>query len=587
MYFSQIRVSPEDPDLLYTVDQQVAKSRDGGVTWETLDGFGHVDQHALWIDPADHDHILIGNDGSVDVSYDQGETWESLRSWAVGQPYHASVDMRRPYYVCTGLQDNGSWCGPSSTRTGPILAEDWYGVGGGDGFYTAVDPTNHEMVYSESQNGNVRRIDMATGEQTSIRPRMSSNRGPGNIRPEPAAGTVIRWNWNTPFQISPHNPRTLFVGGNRLFISRDQGDTWTMTEDLSKDIDRDDIRLMGMKNDMPRCDQIRTRGQDCILSRNDGVSNWSAAVSVAESPLVPGVLWVGTDDGNIQVSRNGGATWMEVSRNLPGGTTEYYVSRVEASWHDPATAFVSIDGHKSGDLKPYVFVTRDYGASWEDITGNLPEYGNDENLLYVGTEFGFFVSGSEGEWVKFMPGLATVRIDDVLVHPRDNDLVLSTHGRSVYIMDDITVLQDYSEEILNEPVHLFEPREAVLWKRDARQSRSVTGDKTWRGESAPAGTAISYWLAAEASGVEITITDAVTGDVFRHMDGSGHMGTNRVQWNLRGDRPENGQQGGGGFGRGNQGPMAQPGIYRVTLTVNGQSYEQNVTVVEDIWMGMR
>jgi hypothetical protein len=594
MYFSQIRVSPQDPDLVYTVDQRVQKSLDGGVTWRTYTSFGHVDQHALWIDPADHDHILIGNDGSVDVSWDQGETWESLRTWAVGQPYHASVDMRRPYYVCTGLQDNGTWCGPSSMRTGEILPQDWYRAGGGDGFYTAVDPTDHNVIFSESQNGNVRRINMRTGEQTGIRPRTTSLIARSNIQPEPPAGMAIRWNWNTPFQISPHNPRTIYVGGNRLFISRDRGETWTMTEDLSKNVDRDRIRLMGMRNELPRCNQISARGLECILSRNDGVSMWSAAVSLAESPIVPGLLWVGTDDGNIQMSRDGGATWTEVSRNLPGGTTRYYVSRVEASHHDAATAFVSIDGHKSGDLKPYVYVTRDYGASWTDITGNLPEFGNvntvrqdprNSDLLYAGTEFGFFISGSEGEWVKFMPGLPTVRIDDVLVHPRDNDLVLATHGRSIYVMDDVTVLQDYSEEILGEPVHLFQPREAVLWKRDVRQGRSVTGDKNWTGENAPPGTAISYWLASGASGVDITITDLRTGEVFRRLEGTGRMGTNRVQWDLRGERPENGQQG-GGFG-GNQRPTAEPGVYGVTLTVNGQSFQRNVTVLEDIWMDMR
>jgi photosystem II stability/assembly factor-like uncharacterized protein len=477
MYFSQIRVSPEDPDLVYTVDQQVQKSRDGGVTWDTYRSFGHVDQHALWINPANHDHVMIGNDGSVDVSYDQGETWESLRTWAVGQPYHASVDMRRPYYVCTGLQDNGSWCGPSSVRGGSILPQDWYRVGGGDGFYTQVDPTEHTMVFAESQNGNLRRINLSTGEQTGIRPRTAGRQQPSNIRPEPPEGTEIRWNWNTPFLLSPHNPRTILAGGNRLFISRDRGDTWTMTEDLTKNIDRDQIRILGQRNDLPRCNQISARGQECILSRNDGVSMWSAITTVTESPIVPGQLWVGTDDGNIQVSQDGGATWRDVSRTLPGGTTRYYVSRVEASWHDPTTAFVSIDGHKSGDLRPYVYMTQDLGETWQDITGDLPQYGNvntvrqdprSESILYVGTEFGFFISGEVGSWVKFMPGLPTVRIDDVLVHPRDNDLVLSTHGRSVYVMDDITPLQQYTLDILAEPAHLFEPGHPAFPLRDRR-----------------------------------------------------------------------------------------------------------------------
>jgi photosystem II stability/assembly factor-like uncharacterized protein len=609
MYFSQIRVSPSDPDLVYTVDQQVQKSTDGGETWETLDGYGHVDQHAFWINPDNHDHMMIGNDGSVDVTYDQGATWESLRTWAVGQPYHASVDMQRPYWVCTGLQDNGSWCGPSSVRGGDILPQDWFRAGGGDGFYTQIDPTDPAIIFSESQNGNVRRMSLRTGEQVSIRPRAPGGRGgrgggggggggrgggaPSNIVPTPGEDTEIRWNWNTPFLLSPNNPRTIYVAGNRLFISRDRGDTWTMSPDLTKDIRKDDIELMGVRNDVPRCDQLE-RGQDCILSRNDGVSNWSAGVSIAESPIVPGILWVGTDDGNIQVSRDGGATWTEVSRNLPGGTTRYYVSRVEASYFDPATAYVSIDGHKSDDLRPYVYVTRDYGQSWESIASNLPEFGNvntirqdprNEDILYVGTEFGFFISGDEGqEWHRFMNDLPVVRIDDVLVHPRDNDLVLATHGRSVYVMDDITPLQATTDEVLMSEVHLFEPREAVLWKADRRRSRSVTGDKNWTGESAPDGTAISYWLADEADEVSIAIHDAVTGELFRTLEGTIEAGLNRAQWDLRGERPQNGRgRGGGGFG-GGQGPEAEPGVYRVRLTVDGAVHETTVRVLEDIWL---
>jgi photosystem II stability/assembly factor-like uncharacterized protein len=598
MYFSQIRVSPSDPDLLYTVDQRVQKSRDGGQTWETLNGFGHVDQHALWINPADHDHILLGNDGSVDVTYDQGETWESLRSWAVGQPYHVSVDMQRPYWVCTGLQDNGSWCGPSSNRGSDILPQDWFRAGGGDGFYTQIDPTNPNIIYSESQNGNVRRMDLSTGEQVTIRPRGPGGRGggregrnpEGNIRPVPAEGTQIRWNWNTPILLSPHNPSTIYVAGNRFFISRDRGDTWSMTADLTKAVDRDGMMVMGVRNSVPRCRQL-DRGEECNLSRNDGVSNWSTGASIAESSVVPGVLWLGTDDGNIQVSRDGGVTWREVSRNLPGGTTRYYVSRVEASHFDAATAYVSIDGHKSGDLRPYVYVTRDYGESWESISSNLPEYGNvntvrqdprNPDILYAGTEFGFFISGEEGQaWHPFMNGLPVVRVDDVLVHPRDNDLVLATHGRSIYVMDDVSPLQQTTNELLTEEVHLYQPREAVAWKQDRRRSRSVTGDKNWTGDSAPAGTAITYWLAEAESDVSIEISDAVTGELFRTLEGTGMSGINRIQWDLRAES-QGGGRGGGGFGGG--APTAAPGVYRVTLSVGRTQHSTTVQVLEDIWM---
>ena len=593
MYFSQIRVDPTNPDIVYVVDQRVHKSRDGARTFEVLDGYGHVDQHALWINPDDSDHLILGNDGAVDVSYDQGETWEALRRWAVGQPYHASVDMRRPYHVCTGLQDNGSWCGPSAVRTGEILSEDWYRVGGGDGFYTAVDPTDHTVVYSESQNGNIRRLSLATGEQVSIRPRAATENNPSsNIVPMPDRGTEIRWNWNTPFILSPHNSEVVHAGGNRFFTSMNRGETWTMSPDLSRNTDRDMIEILGQANALPRCNQM-DRGQECILSRNDGVGAWGAAVSLTESPLVPGLLWMGTDDGNLQVSRDGGANWREVGANIPGGTQGYYISRIEASHFDAGTAYASVDGHKSGDLRPYVYVTRDYGASWEDITSNLPEYGNvntvrqdprNRNLLYAGTEFEFFVSLDEGgSWQRFMTGLPVVRIDDVLVHPRDNDLVLATHGRSVMVMDDITPLQQLTPEVMERDAFLFAPREAVAWRQNRMRSRSVTGDKVLRGDNARPGTAIHYYLADEtdAGDLSLTVTGVVTGEVFRDLDATGHEGINRVQWDLRGNMPEN--QTGGGFG-GPQAPVAEPGVYRVTLTVDGEQLSRLVTVLEDVWM---
>jgi hypothetical protein len=273
------------------------------------------------------------------------------------------------------------------------------------------------------------------------------------------------------------------------------------------------------------------------------------------------------------------------------------VSRVEASYFDAATAYVSIDGHRDDDVRPYVYVTRDYGASWESISSNLPEFGNvntirqdpkNESMLYVGTEFGFFVSGDEGqEWHRFMNGLPVVRIDDVLVHPRDGDLVLATHGRSIYIMDDITPLQALTDDIMTSDAHLFEPRDAVMWRNDRMQNRAVTGNKIWTGESAPAGTAIHYWLSDEASEANLTITNAVTGEEIRTIEGTGEEGMNRVQWDLRGNPPQGGGgrgRGGGFGGRGRQGQAVSPGIYRVQLSVGGDDFYTTVTVLEDIWM---
>jgi photosystem II stability/assembly factor-like uncharacterized protein len=590
MYFSQIRVSPQDADLVYIVDQRVHKSTDGARSFERLDGYGHVDQHAFWIDPDNDDHLMIGNDGSVDVSWDEGETWESLRGWAVGQPYHASVDMRRPYYVCTGLQDNGSWCGPSSVREGPILIEDWYGVGGGDGFYTAVDPTDWTVLYSESQNGNIRRLNLREGDSQGIDPEAPDEDDPTdtNIVPPPSPDLDIRWNWNTPFILSPHNPRTIHAGGNFFFTSRDRGDTWIMSPDLTKNVDRDAEVLMGIRNDVPRCRQL-DRGVPCNLSRNDGVSDWSTIASVAESPLVPGIYWAGTDDGNIQVTQDGGATWTEVSRNLPGGTTRYYVSRVDASPHDAATAYVSIDGHRNGDMQPYVYVTRDYGQTWTDISSNLPEYGNvntvrqdprNPRLLYAGTEFGFFVSLDDGgSWQRFMPNLPVVRIDDVLVHPRDNDLVLATHGRSIWIMDDITALQGMTAEVLASSVHLFDPREAVLWKEDIRLDRAVTGDKNWTGENAPDGTVISYYLGSVSdTDVSLQIVDPMTDQVVRDLDATANAGLNRVRWDLR-ENPEDPDD--------NSGPVVDAGTYLVRLMIDGSERVTTVDVLEDRWLVVR
>lgn len=619
MYFSQIRVDPNNENTVYTAGVQSYKSTDGGATFETMRGQGHVDHHAIWIDPSDSRHVMYGNDGSIDVSRDGGDTWESLRTWAMGQPYHASVDMQRPYNVCTGLQDNGSWCGPSSVRSGPILLQDWFRVGGGDGFYTAMDPNDPYTIYSESQNGNVNRVDLRTGSSQSIRPRAGGGGGggfggggTGNIVPTPAAGTQIRWNWNTPFMLSPHNSSTVLLGGSRFFVSRDRGQTWTMSPDLTRQIDRDSRTIMGgIPFSLPIC--ARARVGQCILSRGDGVNIIGSIVSLDESVIVPGIYWAGTDDGNIQVSRDGGATWTEVGKNIPGGTREYYVSRVEASKFDPATAYAALDGHRSDDLKPYLYVTRDYGATWTSIANNLPAMGNintvradpkNRSLLYVGTEFGVFVSVDEGKaWTPLMTNLPVVRIDDILVHPRENDLVLATHGRSIWVMDDISPLQQLTQEAMDQDAILFQPREAIQWKQDIRMRRSITGDKNFEGEGAPSGTAISYYLKTPSRDpVKLTITETATGQVFRQMDVSGDAGVHRVQWNMCSDpRPVQPGQGfgggggcgGGGFGGGGGGGggqaagvarMGAPGLYKVTLTVGGREYTRMLTILEDIWM---
>ena len=578
MYYSQVRIDPTNPEIAYQGGAPFFKTVDGGKTWRTVQGIPHSDHHAIWIDPKDGNHLVIGNDGGLDVSYDQGGTWEYVNTVPVAQFYGVSADMRKPYFVCGGLQDNGSWCGPSATRSSNgILNSDWYRVGGGDGFYTQNDPSDWTILYSESQDGATNRIDLRSGRSNSIRPRGPGQVGRGgaaaatgetpdpaaqaalaaqfgfsfnpngNVVPTPPPGTNYRFYWNTPFMLSPHNPRTVILGADRLFRSYDRGDTWMASADLTKNIGRNDRPIMGIAGTAP------------MASKHDGAASYSNIVTVGESPLVPGVIWVGTNDGNLQVSRDSGNTWKNVVDKVPGVPAETHVSRVEPSHYDAGTCYVTFDGHRTDDHKPYVFKTSDFGETWSSIGANLPqgivnvirEDPKNKNLLYLGTEYAFHVSLNGGkEWKRFMNGLPTVRIDDILVHPRDNDLILGTHGRSLYIMDDITALQQMTDTATaSADAILFDIRPAVAWVSDIQKAILAQGAKFFRAQNPAEGSAISYWLKSEAAGdVRITISD-VTGREIRTMIGTKHAGLNRVQWDLR-------ATGGGGRGRG-QGGGAQ------------------------------
>jgi photosystem II stability/assembly factor-like uncharacterized protein len=606
MYFSQVRVDPTTDKTLYVMGLPIYKSLDGGKTFASLDvagghrSPGHVDQHAMWIDPKNPRHLLVGNDGGFNVSWDQGRTWDFVNNMATALPYWVSADMRRPYYVYIGLQDNGSWGGPSATRgRGGIVNSDWFGIGGGDGFQTAVDPTDPNIVYTESQNGNTNRYDLRTGRSQSIRPRgIATGRGGGRGGGGGGGGrgggqpTVLnagptdeyRFNWNTPFQLSPHDPRIVWLGGNRLFRSDNRGETWIASADVTRQIDRNTVEIMGVP------------GNRSMLSKNDGVTAYSTIVSLDESPIVPGLVWVGTDDGKVQVTRDGGATFADVGAGLPGLPPNHlhWISRIEASHFDPAAAYVAVDGHRSSDLRPYVFVTRDYGKTWQSIAANLPPYGNvqvvredprNRDLLYVGTEFGLFISTTGGkDWKKFMNNLPTVRVDDILVHPRENDLIVATHGRSVWIADDITPLQQLTPAAAQQDAVLFDIRPAVAWINDQQSGQYFGGQRQFVGENAPRGTAISYYLkSAPASDVKITIADSA-GRAVRTLDGTKNPGINRVQWNLAPTPQPQDQGGGGRGGRGGGGGPVAPGTYVVTLDVGGRKLTRSVWVLEDVWL---
>jgi hypothetical protein len=648
MYFSQLRVDPMNPNTLYVGGLPWAKSTDGGKTFATLDEAGgngepaHVDQHAMWIDPRNSKHIMIGNDGGLDITWDHGKSWDYVNTMTTSLAYWVSADMRRPYNVYTGLQDNGSWGGPSSKRSGAIFNTDWYGIGGGDGFQTAVNPDFPWIAYTESQDGSTNRYDLKEGTQRSIRP-SSGGGGRGGfgggggrnvINGQP--GDQYRFNWNTPFMLSPHDPNIVWLGGNRLFKSYNRGDNWTASEDLTKNIDRRTVAVMGVP------------GDKTMISKADGIVNYSTIISISESPVQPGTVWAGTDDGNLQVSQDGGKTFTEVGKNITGlpANHRYWISRIEASHFDAGTAYVSVDGHRSDDLKPYVFKTTDFGRTWSSVSGNLPQYGNvqtiredlkNPNLLFAGTEFGLYVSVDQGKsWEKFMNDYPTVRTDEVLIHPRDGDLIVATHGRGIFIADDITALQQFTPAVQAADVFLFDIRPAVNYVRDMTGNANTGGQREWSAPSAPRGTAISYYLKSAAPGaVTLTVTDACGG--VQTVPTTTRAGINRVQWPAGGGN--GGRQGGfgalqnlpnltgaardsaianlitsgaaaqrGGFGGGRGAPAASgcaagaagagrggrgggatmtPGWYTAKLTVNGREYTKSFQVLDDKWANDR
>jgi photosystem II stability/assembly factor-like uncharacterized protein len=594
MYFSQIRVDPKDPNTVWALERGLFKSVDGGKTFVTIpEGIldrlpqptvtpvvpvapfardqrgalppSHPDHHAMWIDPSNPKHVLLGHDGGVDFSYDAGKTWQ-LQNWMpMGQFYQVSVDMRQPYYVYGGAQDNGVWGGPSRVRNnGGITREHWFELAAGDGFHVQADPSDWTIVYiSVSGNGGqlVWRHNLRTGEQKFIRPTPPRAPGGGGGRGAtalPAAGNVVtplepnetlRFNWNPGLAMSPHDPRVIYFGANRLFISYDRGETWIGTKDLTKAINRDTLSIMGVPGTRP------------MTAKNDGVGQWGTIIDIAESPVAPGLLWVGTDDGNMQVSRDAGASWTNVADNAATFPVNVCVQSIEPSHFEAATAYAAFDGHHSGDYKPYLFKTTDYGRTWTSVTSNLPTRGNinvvredrfNRNLLFVGTEFGFFISLDGGKaWTPFMQNLPATKSDDVLVHPRDQDLVLATHGRSFYVMDDITPLQQLSDEVLAKGAHLFRPRPAILWDED-KQTWHGGGDEIFRAKNAP-DAFLSYYLKTAAdSAVKVQVTNT-SGAVVRELDGPRGAGLHRVGWDLRTA----------------QGERVAPGSYVVKLSAGG------------------
>jgi photosystem II stability/assembly factor-like uncharacterized protein len=604
MYYSQIRIDPTDPERIYLGGTSFYISSDGGKTFEDYRYSGvHVDHHAIWIDPNDSDHLLLGNDGGVYASFDRGASWQMYDNMALGQYYEIGVDMSEPYNVCGGLQDNGTWCGPNETfTTNGILNGRWGEVNGGDGFYARIDPTDPSILFAESQNGNLSRIDLAWHEGQAIRPEPKPE---WEAQFESEDEAELRFNWNSPLLLSHHDPSVVYYGSNVLFRSPDRGYSWVqVSPDLTRQVDRDSLTIMGVK-----------LASDSILSKNDGISSFGNATTIAESPLDPAVLYVGTDDGNLQVTRDGGANWTNVVERVPDLPRGTYVSRVVASHHAAGRVYASFDGHTNDDFAAYVYVSEDYGRRWRRITEGLPawsvnviaEHPADSDLLFVGNEIGVYVTTDRRRGWTRMANLPTVPVDDIIVHPRDDDLVLGTHGRSIWILDDLAPLRSVTEELLARPLHLFELGDAVVRNLTSWEPRPAGA---FAGTNPPRGAVIRYWLsrdvaastaaraatdgdddAGQARGpgrdeekeptITVTILDA-EGEAVRELEAPGTRGLHQVVWDLRTEppyeAPEEERRGWYGAPRG---VRVTPGTYTVRLEAGGATGSDELEVAWD------
>ncbi len=575
MYYSHIFIDPNDPDLVYSAATNSVKSTDGGRTWSTIaaqpsyDVGVHLDMHAMWLDPDDTDHFYLAGDGGLHETFDGGLSYRKINNFEVGQFYGIGVDQRDPYWVYGGMQDNHSWMGPSETRRyDGILNDDWAQIGFSDGMYQQVDKAGPRFVYSSATSGSYNRVDVIAGTKRPI----------GPVAPE---GESYRFDWTSPGLASIHEEGLFYLGGNRLFISRDFGETWERTDELDRQIDRNSRRIMGVPLD------------EVYISPNDGVGGFGVISTLAESPIDMNLLWVGTDDGNVQVSRDQGRSWTEVSGNVPGIEDGTYVSRVEASAHDLGTAYVTFDAHRDGDFAPYIFRTDDFGATWTPLHGTLPEgsvnviveHPDNPNVLFVGTEHAPWVSTDSGRtWVR-IPHLPTTAYDDMVIHAREKDLVMGTHGRSIWILDDTRFLAEWTADNVASPAHLFSADAGTLFRY--RKDNSYRGQAEFSGENPPDGIQLTYRLAPGSGDALMTVARG-DGTVVRRMQVPAAEGVHRINWNLRHgdpdapdvwaawddpDYPRPPRSGGG--------PFVSPGDYTITLEARGVTSRTVVRVDGD------
>jgi photosystem II stability/assembly factor-like uncharacterized protein len=552
--FNQVRINPHNDQTVIVTSDSMYISRDGGKTWDSnffRGVFG--DFRSMWWDPRDQQRLMLGSDGGVNVSYDGGRTSDYFPNLGIGESYALGVDMDDPYHVYAGFQDHDSWKGPVNGPTGRVTLEHWVTVGPGDGMYNVIDPTDSRWVYNTRELNQMGRMDQLTGVRTDIRPR----REPSQPR--------LRYNWIAPIAMSPHNPQILYAGAQVLFRSLNRGDTW---EEISPDLTTNDASKIGLN--VPYC----------------------TITSISESPVKAGVLWVGTDDGKVQVSHNHDGAWSDVTPALAaaGAPVDRWVSRVFASSHDAATAFVSKSGFRRDDFRPFLYRTTDAGRTWTSISGNLPaapinvvvQDRKNPQLLIVGNDLGVYFSiDAGGRWTRLKANLPTVAVHDLTVHPRENDLVIATYGRAVWA-GDITPLQELTADVLAKRFHLFavEPKARYGFSVQG-MNYHLFGDKYLEVPNEPEALVVQYALGADATGqAQVTLADA-SGRAVRQVAGPARAGLNRVLLPLAGG----GGRGGGGRGRSGGTPAAGPlavGDYTVTVDVGGEKQAVPARVRERI-----
>lgn len=562
-YFANLIVDPKDENKIYKPDGSLIASNDGGKSFSNISGGAHGDFHDVWIDPDNTDHLITGDDGGLWYSYDGGNRWWKAENLPISQFYHVSVDMDRPYHVYGGLQDNSSWVGDSE-YPGGISNSRWENMYGGDGFWMFVDPSNPDYIYAEAQGGYIGRVNRKTHEVRDIQPLPQYKEG------------KLRFNWNTPIHVSPTQNGTIYLGAQFLFRSRDHGQTW---ERISPDL---------TTNDPEKQKQEQSGG---ITVDNSSAEMHTTIYSIAESPKNANLIWVGTDDGNLQLTRNGGKTWTNVGSNIGGLPRNAWVSSIDAGHFDEGTAYATFDLHMFGDLRPFVYKTTDFGKTWASVVpadSRMRGYAHvvkedlvNRDLIFVGTEFGLWVSLDGGkQWAQYKGGdLPSVAVRDLAIHPRDHDLVIATHGRGIWIIDDISPLRTLTPETLAKEAEFVQSRPVV--QRIPGSGGWVSGDATFEGANPPDQAVILFYQKKRHifGDMKIEVFDAEN-KLVSTIPSSKRRGLNRVVWSMRLKGPRVPPAATAAFNAA-VGPRVLPGTYTVKLTKDKNVYTKSLQIVSD------